>query len=235
MKTVGQLNADEFFADMFGGGGQDDSKRGFQDSSLAGASLLLNRAKRQFEAKEDTKPLVVSKGVEKRRQCNVAAVNFEIKRQLAVNKQLLSPKSKGSEAKKEWAWKKKSPEELAKQFDDLEGTKEEHVDHNSDEKDVVDPEALLKKIHETMKRLKAKNPDKDHEKKIEEYSKFMEDIQGYLEEPISPQEDPFLWEAMLDQQRLEAETSNRGNSTSKVKPVITLTNIEAIKSKIRAD
>ncbi len=142
--------------------------------------------------------------------------------------------------KTEWAWKKKTPEDLARTFNPSQAQNkpdqrfqlESSLEQQDDLKNDHTPDAL-DEIYEITNRLNMRNADKEHQRKIEEYERFMEDMQEFLNKPISAEEDPDLWKSMIAQQMFEERCEHAAPKEGRNKKLaaVTLTNIEAIKSK----
>ncbi len=183
----------------------------------------------------------------------MAAVNFELKQQLAANEDLLLQPKSGEEKKgqTEWAWKKKTQEELARQIsgptvqagqaadDDDEDEEDEDSfktaasdGEESDDDDEFD--GFREDLQEITARVSKRNAEEEQKKKAEEYSKFMEDIQDILSKPLSPEEDPGLWDAMMEEDR-KTKKSRKKTKEAKEKPAIVLTNVDKIKSRLQKE
>ena len=85
--------------------------------SFISQASVLNKMKTKFESQDEEKPLLLSKGVEKRKSVNPAAVVFEIKEQISSAESQMHTKPKPSET--EWSWKKKAPQQLAMELGQL--------------------------------------------------------------------------------------------------------------------
>jgi len=178
-KRVGTLNADEIFAEMYE---SKDKDKQFKDASLAG--IYMDRFKNKFEAKKGEEKRTLTRGVEKRKLKNPAALSFEIMEKLAKNEELLTPPENGSLNKKtDWSWKKKQPVELM----DVTSNKveEESVLGKRSEVPIVNEE-LLNEISELKSRFKDRDVEDEHKRKMEEYEKFMEEMNNFVHEPIVP-------------------------------------------------
>ena len=174
-------------------------KKGFQDSSLAGVSTVLSKVKNRFEVKEEEQPpQLLSRGVERRKDTLIpAAMVFEIQEQMNDAKERLQPAHKSLETT-DWAWKKKDPQQLAMESA-LTGlvVKEEERKRSGGEaskrmkrkQDEENQKMLLDDLHKVNERLKKKDALKEHEQKMKEYELFMQDIQGYLNDPAKDKDE----------------------------------------------
>ena len=163
-------------------------KKQFQDASLAGVSSVLDKMKTKFEIQDEDKPVLLSKGVEKRKSVNPAAALFEIKEQMKAAEPHLHSKSKAPAT--EWAWKKKAPQQLAmelgygnKPAQQQEVEKPKKGRKVKRELSEEEEKELIEDIHKVTQRLKTKDALKEHEEKMREYEKFMDEIHSYLQEP----------------------------------------------------
>ena len=174
VKTMGE----ELFAKK-----EDMSKPLMNDPSLASVGGVLSSVKNKFEVKEEA-PVPVSHGVSIKKKDIPAALAFAQYEQNAKKEpEVTSPRQQTTE----WSWKKKDKAQLAAELNKPEGGNATAKKVSSKalraKKSEDRQRELLADIHAMNDRLAKKNALKEHEEKMEEYSKFMDEIQNYLTEP----------------------------------------------------
>lgn len=160
------------------------------DPTLAGVGGVLDSMKNKFETKAE-EPVPLSHGVPMKKKDMPAAIAFaEIEQKKKNESEILSPKT---QQQQEWSWKKKNPAELAAELNKAKETEEQpktEKKSSSRSKKAMDRQReLLEDIQAMNSRLSKKNALKEHEAKMEEYSKFMDEIQDYLAEPDQSNEE----------------------------------------------
>ena len=110
------------------------------------------------------------------------------------------------------------------------------MEKQNDQNHKNDPDTLLlEDIHHIASRLKKRNVNEEHHRKVDKFEKFMEDMQEFLNEPISAEEDPVLWESMAIQQKFDEyskRTAPQDGKKKKKPAAVTLASISEIKSRI---
>merc|ERR1712223_905824 len=150
-----------------------------------GVGGVLDSVKNKFENKEDDQPIPISRGVPLVKKEMAAAKAFEEIELKMKNEttEVTSPKSPQTE----WAWKKKDKEQLRQELnktdEDVNDPKPEKKLSSRAKKAADRQRELLEDIHALNSRLSKKNALKEHETKMEEMEKFMDEIQDYLVEP----------------------------------------------------
>merc|ERR1712223_2279793 len=129
-----------------------------------GVGGVLDSVKNKFENKEDDQPIPISRGVPLVKKEMAAAKTFE---QIELKKKD----------------KEQLHQELNKTDEDVNDPKPEKKLSSRAKKAADRQRELLEDIHALNSRLSKKNALKEHETKMEEYSKFMDEIQDYLVEP----------------------------------------------------
>ena len=149
------------------------------DPSLAGVGGVLNSVKNKFEVKEEA-PVPISHGVSIKKKEIPGALAFA---QKEPEPEVTSPKPQTTD----WSWKKKDKAQLAAEMVKTDGDSVHQKKASSKalraKKSEDRQRELLADIHAMNDRLAKKNALKEHEAKMEEYSKFMDEIQNYLTEP----------------------------------------------------
>merc|ERR1712223_421525 len=181
---IGSLRgkAEELFSND---GNNNSTKRSFQDPSLAGVGISLDKFKGKFEATNSEEPVVLSKGVTIKKKEIPSALIFEQKLMEQNKAENNSPVRQNST---DWSWKKKDTSELAVQNaiaihgnskeDERKARASEREQRRNDRQ-----RELLDDIHSMNRRLMKKDAIKEHEEKMKEYAEFMSEIQNYLNEP----------------------------------------------------
>ena len=157
---------------------KDEANKPLLDPSLAGVGGVLNSVKNKFEVKEEA-PVPISKGVSIKKKEIPAALAFAHKDK---EPEVTSPKLQTTD----WSWKKKDKAQLAAELNKPDGdSAQKKVSSKAlrAKKSEDRQRELLADIHAMNDRLAKKNALKEHEAKMEEYSKFMDEIQNYLTEP----------------------------------------------------
>ncbi len=237
---VGHIDADNFFTELYADS-SDKKPSSFQDSSLSGVSLMMHKAKRKLEATDGAeKPVLLKRTGEKRRQLNVAAVGFELKQQLLDNEELISARAKVPKQEKEWSYKKRTAAENAMQSSQTELNsdckKSEQTSSDCAQEDdtstsAKDNSAFLEDLHEISSRMQTRNTEEEQERKMEEHARFLEEIQGYLSEPVLPEDDPFSCLMLMDDKNEKARLKTTKKSKATLAP-LTLTSVGQIKSQL---
>jgi uncharacterized protein YbcV (DUF1398 family) len=244
-KKVGQIDADQFFAELYAEGS--DRKSDFRDPSLSGVALMMHKAKRKLELEEQQEPRL-TRGVEKSKRPHVSAVQLELKRQLELNRELLVASSAKPEVVKEspknWSWKSKSQHELAGQWM-TEARKEEEEEDSTDkakqeeeEKQSVDGEdedglpvdkALMDDLREIKARMQKRNAEEEERRKTEEHQRFFQEIQEMMSQPVRS-----VSASKIPPSRKRKKTKERQHSGDSAArnppPVLTLTSVSQLKT-----
>ena len=161
------------------------------DPTLAGVGGVLESVRNKFETKEEEEPIPLFRGVPMVKKDIAAAKAFEeMELKMKNESEVMSPQTPQTE----WAWKKKDKAELHT----IEVNKTEQESGNPKPEKKISSRAkksadrqreLLEDIQAMNSRLSKRNALKEHEEKMEEYSKFMEEIGDYLVEPDESREE----------------------------------------------
>merc|ERR1712008_261793 len=160
------------------------------DPTLAGVGGVLDSVRNKFENKEEDEPIPLSRGVPMVKKESAAAKAFEnMELKMKNESEVMSPQT----PQIEWAWKKKDKAQLNQELNktEQEGAppKPEKKISSKAKKSADRQRELLEDIQAMNSRLSKRNALKEHEEKMEEYSKFMEEIGDYLVEPDESREE----------------------------------------------
>ena len=159
------------------------------DPTLAGVGGVLESVRNKFENKEEDEPIPLFRGVPMVKKESAAAKAFEeMELKMKNESEVMSPQTPQTE----WAWKKKDKAQLAQELNktEQEGNPKPEKKISSRAKKSADRQReLLEDIQAMNSRLSKRNALKEHEDKMEEYSKFMEEIGDYLVEPDESREE----------------------------------------------
>ena len=198
--------------ELFNGKDENSSagRRNFQDPSLSGISSVLNKVKDRFEVKDEC-PVTISHGVAIKKKDIPAAATFamiELKQQKeasSLQKQISSANTE------EWSWKKKDPAQLAVESTiALYGASKEPAKKSDREKKKSEQqEKLMSDIKSLNSRFVKRDAIKEHEEKMKEYANFMAEIQEYLKEPVTSNEEQDFKADIQNYIELAAATANK--------------------------
>jgi hypothetical protein len=217
-KTVGSIKgvAKDLFSKQ-----ESRLNKPFQDPSLASTNGLLNNVKNIFESKEEV-PVILSHGVHVKKKDIPAAMTFEANEE-KMKKEMETLNTMPLKQETEWAWKKKNPGllalEAAKLNADLASSASEKKKSSRVKKAFERQRELLDEIHSVNTRLAKKNALKEHEEKMEEYSKFMNEIQLYLTEPDQSVEESTFKDDIKNFITAKVTTKKKTTKPKKTDPV----------------
>ena len=190
-QTSGNIGSVKGMADeLFSKKDEDIKSPTKTDPTLAGVGGVLDSVRNKFENKEEDEPIPLSRGVPMVKKESAAAKAFEdMELKMKNESEVMSPQTPQTE----WAWKKKDKAQLNQELNktEQEGAppKPEKKISSKAKKSADRQRELLEDIQAMNSRLSKRNALKEHEEKMEEYSKFMEEIGDYLVEPDESREE----------------------------------------------